>query len=440
MWSAFFSCLKEYNMRQTIDTLVNAYLTAGGPGAVVGISRGGESLHRQGYGQASLEWNTPIETDTVFRVASLTKQFTATAILMLQMQGRLHIEDALTSYLPDCPLEWQAIRLRHLLTHTSGIVNVSELPQFQAQAAQDLSLQEIIELFRPIPLAFEPGTNFSYSNSGYHLLGLVVEQVTGIGYEDFVRSAIFEPLGMLHSYFQHVTPIVPKRANGYITVGERIMTAPYASTIATHSSGALETTLDDLFIWERALHNHSLLDAATQSLMFTPLLLPDGRLVEYGLGWSFSSYRGKRLMCHGGWTNGFRSLIAKFLEDDLTIIILANHRDFSIERIALEIAAHYIDFPPITRQALSQQVIEFNKVVGSYDLAGSHIEIVEREQRILMRRGVRETTLFPISETVFVPETNHDVAYHFAEERDGAFHSITIAYPLHFSVARRKYA
>jgi CubicO group peptidase (beta-lactamase class C family) len=439
MWSAFFSCLKEYNMRQTIDTLVNAYLTADGPGAVVGVSRGGEALHRQGYGQASLEWRTPIETDTAFRVASLTKQFTAMAILMLQMQGKLHIEDALTSYLPDCPLEWHTIRLRHLLTHTSGIVNVTELAEFQAQAAQDLSLQQIIALFRPVPLAFEPGTNFSYSNSGYHLLGLVIEQVTGIAYEDFVRGTIFEPLGMEHSYFQHVTPIVPKRANGYITVGERIMPAPYASTIATHSSGALETTLDDLFTWERALHNHSLLDAATQSLMFTPVQLPDGRQVKYGLGWAFSTYRGKELMCRGGWTNGFRSLIAKFLEDDLTIIILTNHRDFSIERVALEIAAHYIEFAPITRQALNQEVVTFNKVVGKYDLSGSHIEIVEREQRILLRRGVRETALFPVSETVFVPETNHDVAYHFAEERDGAFHSLTIAYPLHFSVARRKY-
>ncbi len=425
-------------MRQTIiDSLVNAHLKANGPGVAVGIKQGGNLLHSQGYGLASLEWNTPIEPTTVFRVASLTKQFTAMAILILQTQGKLHIEDKLSAYLPDCSPAWQHIQLKHLLTHTAGIANVGELPAFQQRAAQHLSIEEMIELFKSHPLLFEPGTDFCYSNSGYHLLGLVIERVTSMHYEEFVRTAIFEPLGMRHSYFQCLTPIIPHRASGYITQNGGIIPAPFTSNISNHSSGAMESTLEDLLIWEQALYRHDLVDAVTQKLMFTPVRLPDGRCVEYGFGWAFSTYRGKTIACHAGWANGFRSLVAKFIEDDLTFLILTNYREFSVERVALELAAQFIDFPPITRQGLSQELIAFEKIVGNYHLSGSSIEVTKREQRILLRKGLTEIALFPVSENMFVSEADHDVIYQFTEERDGAFHSLVITHPLHFSIAKR---
>ena len=425
-------------MRQTIiDSLVNAHLKANGPGVAVGIKQGGNLLHSQGYGLASLEWNTPIEPTTVFRVASLTKQFTAMAILILQTQGKLHIEDKLSTYLPDCSPAWQHIQLKHLLTHTSGIANVGELPAFQQRAAQHLSIEEMIDLFKSHPLLFEPGADFCYSNSGYHLLGLVIERVTSMHYEEFVRTAIFEPLGMRHSYFQCLTPIIPHRASGYITQNGAIIPAPFTSNISNHSSGAMESTLEDLLIWEQALHKHELVDAKTQKLMFTPVRLPDGRCVEYGFGWAFSTYRGKAIACHAGWANGFRSLVAKFIEDDLTFLILTNYREFSVERVALELAAQFIDFPPITRQALSQELVAIEKIVGSYHLSGSSIEVTRHEQRILLRKGLKEIALFPVSENMFVSEADHDVVYQFTEERDGAFHSLVITHPLHFSIAKR---
>lgn len=427
-------------MRQTIDSLVQARLINNGPGAAIGILQGGNLLHCRGYGLASLEWNVPIRPNTVFRIASLTKQFTAMAILILQTQGKLHIEGHLSKYVPDCPPGWRNITLKHLLTHTSGLVNVAELPTFQDQAARHLSIEEVIAMFRPLPLLFEPGTNFCYGNSGYHLLGLIIERVTGDDYEKFIRQAIFEPLGMHHSYFQCTTPIIPNRAGGYISQNNTIIPAPFTSSISTHSSGAMESTLEDLLIWEQALHAHKLIDATTQQLMFTPVRLADGRCVEYGFGWSFSKYRGKTLACHGGWAHGFRSLVTRFIEDDLTILILTNHREFSTERVALEIAAQYIDFPPTTHQALSQELIAIKKIVGHYDMPGSRIEVVEQDQRILLRKGTREVPLFPVSENIFIAETDHDVAYHFTEERDGAFHSLVINYPLHFSIATRKLA
>jgi CubicO group peptidase (beta-lactamase class C family) len=270
----FSLAYKEYTVRETIDSLVNARLKASGPGAAIGITQAGNPLLCQGYGLASLEWNTPIQSDTVFRIASLTKQFTAMAILILQMQGKLHIEDQLVNYLPDCPPAWQKIQLKHLLTHTAGFVNITDLPAFRSRAAQDLSIQEVVELFQPLPLLFEPGTNFSYSNSGYHVLGLVIERVTQTSYESFIRAAILEPLGMRHSYFQCLTPIIPNRANGYVTVDDIIVPAPLSSNISTHSSGAMESTLEDLLIWERALSNHALVDADTQKLRLVLLDLP----------------------------------------------------------------------------------------------------------------------------------------------------------------------
>ena len=425
-------------MRQTIiDSLVTAHLKASGPGVAIGIRQGGNLLHCQGYGLASLEWNTPIEATTVFRVASLTKQFTAMSILLLQTRGKLSIEDKLSTHLPDCSPAWQDIQLKHLLTHTAGLPNVGELPEFQQRAAQHLSLEEMIELFKPHPLLFEPGTNFCYSNSGYHLLGLVIERVTSQDYEEFVRANIFEPLGMRHSYFQCLTPIIPHRASGYITQNDRIIPAPFTSNISNHSSGAMESTLEDLLIWEQALHQNALVDADTQKLMFTPVRLPDGRCVEYGFGWAFSTYRGKTIACHAGWANGFRSLVAKFIEDDLTFLILTNYREFSVERVALELAAQFIDFPPITRQALSQELVALEKIVGNYHLSGSAIEVTECERRILLRKGPTEIALFPVSENLFVSEADHDISYQFTEERDGAFHSLVITHPLHFSIAKR---
>ncbi len=243
---------------------------------------------------------------------------------------------------------------------------------------------------------------------------------------------------MRHSYFQCLTPIIPNRASSYINQNGRIIPAPFTSNISNHSSGAMESTLEDLLIWEQALHNHTLIDATTQKLMFTPVRLPDGRCVEYGFGLAFSTYRGKAITCHAGWANGFRSLIARFIEDDLTFLILTNYREFSTERVALELAAQFIDFPPITRQALSQEVVAFEKIVGNYNMSGSHIEVTQHEHRILLRKGPTEVALLPVSENVFVSEANHDIVYQFTEERDGAFHSLIITHPLHFSIAKRK--
>jgi len=426
-------------MRQTIiDSLVNTHLPINGPGVAIAIKQGSSLLHCQGYGLASLEWNIPVQPTTVFRIASLTKQFTAMAILILQMQGKLHIEDLLENYLPDCIPAWRAIRLKHLLTHTSGLANVGELPAYQQRVAQHLSIEEMIELFKPQPLLFEPGTNFCYGNSGYHLLGLVIERITHMRYEEFVRAAILEPLGMRHSYFQCLTPIIPNRASGYINQNGCIIPAPFTSNISNHSSGAMESTLEDLLIWEEALRSHTLVDATTQKLMFTPVRLPDGRCVEYGFGWAFSTYRGKAIACHAGWANGSRSIVAKLIEDDLTFIMLTNYREFSTERVALELAAQFIDFPPITRQGFSQEVVALEKIVGSYNMSGSHIEVTQHEQRVLLRKGPTQVALFPVSENVFVSEANHDIVYQFTEERDGAFHSLVITHPLHFSIATRK--
>lgn len=431
--------LKEYAVSHKIDALVQTHLKKNGPGVAVGVMQAGLPLYSQGYGLASLEWKKPIRPDTVFRIASLTKQFTAMAILMLQERQLLHIEDLLSCYLPDCPPAWQHIRLRHLLTHTSGLVNITEQPTFQEREARDLSLHDVIHLFRSASLLFEPGTDFYYSNSGYHVLGLIIEHVTGISYEEFVRDNIFKPLGMRHSYFQATTPIIPRRANGYALLADKVVLAPRVSPVNSHSSGAIESTLEDLFIWEQAQHKAQLLSPETQALMFRPFRLPDGRTIEYGFGWSSSMYRGKALICHGGLAHGFRCLVAKFLQDDLTIIVLANYREFPIERFALEVAAQYIPFPLQTRQPLSHEIGSLKKIIGSYDLPGSSIEVMEREaQRIVLRRGVKEIVLFPVSETEFVPETNHDVAYHFTQERDETFQSLIISYPLHFTIAKRK--
>ncbi|MGH2387768.1 MAG: serine hydrolase domain-containing protein, partial [Chloroflexota bacterium] len=290
---------------EQIDTLLRDRYQPDRPGVAVIVSRRGKVIFRGGYGLANLELGVRIEPHMVFRLGSITKQFTAAAILILQESGKLSTDDSIAAYLPEYPTRGQTITIEHLLRHTSGIVNYTALPSFVANERRDLSLDELIDTFKHEPLDFVPGTKWSYSNSGYILLGAIIEKVSGLSYEQFLQEHVFDPLGMSHSGYDHTDRIVHGRAAGYRTGLIGLENAAYLSMTIPYAAGALISSVEDLAVWNEALAGGKLLQPETMCRAWTSGTLDNGDAHGYGYGWSVFSYEGRRAVEHAGGIHGF---------------------------------------------------------------------------------------------------------------------------------------
>ncbi len=334
-----------------IDSLIAGRIDPKGPGVAVAVVRDGSVVFEQGHGLANLEWNEPLAPDSVLALGSLTKPFTAQAVLLLELGGKLRIEDSVVAYLPN--LDWldPSITIAYLLTHTSGIANYVTQPGFWERAGrQDHTPAELADHIGSFKPDFPPGTAYSYSNSGYHLLGMLIESVSGQPYDQYLRAAIFEPLHMTASRYLWHDEVVPRRAGGYELPEARqpqqaYLRAPYLSSTLTGPAGGLGSTLQDLITWDAALREHRLLPAEVESRQRTPVALRDGRLVGYGLGWGLSEYRGHAVVHHAGGVPGFSSFFGRFMDDGLTIIALSNLGGFDAAGLAADIANQALDLP-----------------------------------------------------------------------------------------------
>ncbi|HEV7517681.1 MAG TPA: serine hydrolase domain-containing protein, partial [Thermoanaerobaculia bacterium] len=295
----------DADLAAQIDQLLAKTDPAAEPGAAVLVEKDGKVLLRKGYGMANLELGVPIAPEMVFRLGSITKQFTALAILKLAEQGKLALADDLTQYLPDFPTHGQKITLEHLLTHTSGIKSYTSLPEWRKTIRQDLTPQQVVDFFKNEPADFAPGEKWLYDNSGYFLLGMVLEKVTGKAYGDWLAETIFTPLGMTHTSYGADAPIVPGRAAGYEGEPGYYRNAGYLSMTQPYAAGALLSTVDDLALWERALFSGTLVKKDLFDRMVTPYRLKSGKSTGYGYGLALWSFEGHRVIEHGGGINGF---------------------------------------------------------------------------------------------------------------------------------------
>jgi len=288
------------------------------------IAQGGEVLLSRGYGSADHELGIPNTTQTRFRLGSVTKQFTAMAILILQSQGRLNVQDPICRYIDDCPAAWEGITIHHLLTHTSGITymvgNSGSLP---------ITPAELIALIKDLPLAFQPGEKFSYSNCGYWVLGYIIEQVSGQSYKDFIQQAIFEPLDMHDSgYDQDASGL----AVGY---KDRYTIAPpsgVSDSSFAYSAGALYSTVEDIYRWDQALYTNQLISKDLLDQIFAPQIIMDPDVVgsmAYGYGWFVLDDLSQQVVWHGGSIDGFKAGIIRYPDERITIILLSNQEDSS---------------------------------------------------------------------------------------------------------------
>ncbi|MHB8598029.1 MAG: serine hydrolase [Ktedonobacteraceae bacterium] len=420
-------------MLTAIAQIVRQEIDLQGPGVAIAVVKDGKPVHIEGYGVANLEWNCPIRPDTVFCLASITRQFTATAIMLLEREGKLRLDDPITTYLPDYPTHDRTITITHLLNHTSGIKSYTSLDNFMSDISKkDLAPADLLAYFKDLPLEFEPGTRFLYNNSGYHLLGLIIEKIAGMSYEQFIQQHIFQPLDMRHSYYMHNETIIPRRASGYEKTPEGYRQAEYLNMMIPYAAGSLGSTVEDLIRWDAALREERLLDEATQERMYTPLQLADGRTEEYGFGFRVTSYEGHRLIGHGGGIPGFHTFLARFVDDKTMIAVLANMPEIDVEKITRKIARHLFDLPAIVRTPVTLSSAMLDKAVGTYIFAdGSPVEIGRDEDRLTLR-GPFEYSLLPTSEAIFYASQDDEFEVHFADEQDGAFNALA----LHIAIYR----
>jgi CubicO group peptidase (beta-lactamase class C family) len=312
------------------------------PGLSLAVARNGKLEKAKGYGLADVENSAPATERTAYQWASVTKQFTAEAIMLLAQDGKLRLEDPVSRHYPNAPATWSNITIRHLLNHTSGIKSYTGLQNFFGTIRKDYEPDELIGLVRDLPLEFEPGERWNYNNTGYYLLGLVIEKVSGQPYADFLGARIFKPLGMTTARVNHQFEIIANRATGYDNRSNGLWRAEFVSPTQPFSAGALIGTVLDLAKWDAALYTDKLLPTSVHEEMWTATKLNGGRTTPYGFGWQLGDIRGHRFVAHGGGIHGFSTYILRLMEEKLTVIVLMNAGS-SPETIARGVAGQYVN-------------------------------------------------------------------------------------------------
>ncbi|MCP4545081.1 MAG: beta-lactamase family protein [bacterium] len=348
-------------------------------GSILIASRG-EILLAKGYGLANREYEMPNTPDTAFRLGSVSKQFTAMGIFLLAQEGKLALEDKLSLYLPEYP-RGDEITLHMLLNHTSGIPNYTGLEDYDTQLMLPLSIDEVIDFFKEAPLHFEPGGNWAYSNSGYVLLARVSEIVSGLPFAELLRERIFTPLGMTCSGVDVCTDIIPGRATGHVNQGDGVFQTPYRDMPFTSGAGALYSTVNDMFKWDRALYTDVLLNGEWRTKMFEPVMN------EYANGWFVREEFGQPIVEHGGAINGFLTQINRFPEEELVIISLFNYETTFWRRVNHGLAAMALgeDYDPALRHKPLELDLELlNMYAGEYELMPGYIVKLSVEGNSLM--------------------------------------------------------
>jgi len=295
-------------------------------GVSVGVVRGGDTLLLKGYGEVDLEWDvpTPLEATPSYEIGSMTKQFTAAAVLLLVEDGRLDLDADFTEYLPEFDTGGRHVPLRRLLDHTSGIKGYTEMPVFAELSMKKLPRDTLVSLVEKEPFDFEPGTALIYNNSAYFLLGLIIEAVSGQSYQEFLGERIFTPLGMENTYYCSERTIRKGRAHGYDGTPNGLVRKGYLDHTWPYAAGSLCSTVGDLVRWNQALHGGRVLSEASYEAMTTPMPLLDGTPTRYAMGLGVSGSGRHRVLAHGGGINGFLSDGRYYPEEELTIIVLQN--------------------------------------------------------------------------------------------------------------------
>ena len=304
----------------------DAYINAAAIQGSVLLATNGMVVLAKGYGLANIELDVPNSPETKFRLGSITKQFTAAAILQLQDAGKLSVDDPISKHIPGAPVAWNGVTIRHLLTHTSGIPSYTDAAGYQLNMRERANAPfEFIKRFSNLPLQSKPGEKFHYNNSGYFLLGVIIEQVSGVKYEDYLHQHIFEPLQMKSPGYDWPDTVLKNRASGYSKDREgNLVNARFLDMGQPYAAGSLYSNVLDLYKWDRALYTTKVLSGRSIEAAFTPNEFDWGAGIKYGFGWGVSQVHGHKAVGHGGGINGFSTVIWRAVEEDAAVIVLSN--------------------------------------------------------------------------------------------------------------------
>jgi CubicO group peptidase (beta-lactamase class C family) len=388
------------------------------------VARGDQILFNKGYGFANLEWNVPNTPATKFRLGSITKQFTAASILLLEERGKLKIEDPVKKYLPDAPAAWDKITIYHVLTHTAGIPSFTNGPEYPKLRPFAHTPEQIVALFRDKPLEFEPGEKMAYSNSGYVLLGFLIEKVSGETYQNFLQKNIFDPLEMKDSGYDSNFSIIPRRAAGYTPGANGLQNADFEHMSVPFSAGALYSTTENLLRWEQGLFCGRLLSAASLEKMIAPF--KNG----YALGLGINTVKGRKQISHGGGISGFNAFLSYYPEDKLTVAVLSNINGGAPQAIGGILASLAHGEKVVLPSELKEIPVPANileKYAGTYQLSpGFNLMIkLEGGQLIAQPTGQSQVPLFASSETKFFSKVAN-AQIDFNLDNNGAATSLTL--------------
>jgi CubicO group peptidase (beta-lactamase class C family) len=378
------------------------------------VAKGGKVILEKGYGMANIELDVPNKPETKFRLGSITKQFTSAAILQLKEQGKLSLEDPACKYFENCPEAWKPITIHHLLTHTSGIPSYTAQKEFATPKfmRQPLTPVEVVMITKDKPLEFQPGEKYTYNNTGYVMLGVIIEKASGEKYADYLKKHIFEPLDMQDSGYDVTRTVMKNRAAGYAQGPGGITNADYLDMSLPHAAGSLYSTVRDLYRWDRALYTDKVVSKASRDLMWTPVKN------NYGFGWAVNKVHDRKQVGHGGGINGFSTMIQRFPDDDGVVIVLANTQGTNAGALANALSGTLFGeaiTPAWERASITVDSKVLDQYAGTYEVGPMTIVATNENGRLMMQpRNQPKSEAFAASETVFFLK-NVDVEFTFTE-------------------------
>ena len=364
-----------------MDAWLRSRLDPAQPGIAALVVQDNKTCFRAGYGMANVELGVSIRPEMVFRIGSITKQFTSAAILMLMERGKLDVSDPITKFLPDYPTRDHRITIAHLLTHTSGIRSYTDMPESAKVTRNDRTLDEHIAFFKDQPIDFVPGERWHYNNSGYFLLGAIIEKVSGQTYEAFLQKHIFDKLGMTNTHYDMPNKIIPNRAAGYSTGPNGLENAMFISMTQPYAAGALASSVDDLAKWDAALYGRKILKQATLKHAWTSHILKNGEDTHYGYGWSVERAFDLDTSSHGGGIPGFSTYALRIPAHRLFVAVFANTNEPTLDPnfVAWQLALNAVGQPLQTFKAIPLSKRMLASVVGKYRV-NEHITLIFTRQ------------------------------------------------------------
>lgn len=416
-------------MAAQIDAAIAPLYKANEPGATVIVVKDGKTVLRKAYGLADLAASKPMQPDMVLRLGSITKQFTAVAIVLLADEGKLALSDPITKYLPDYPTQGKTITIEHLLTHTSGIVSYTGKPNYETDMTQDRTVAGMIDTFKNDPLEFEPGSRMAYNNSGYFLLGAIIEKISGQRYADFLAARIFTPLGMKHTAYEGVERTAHPRAVGHSKRSTTFEPAAPLSMSQPYAAGSLVSTVDDLARWDAAISAGKLLQPASWKRAFTSYTTTDGKPTGYGYGWELGKLRGAARIAHGGGINGFSTYALRLPEQKVFVAVLSNADDGVADPalIASKAAAVAIGKPYPEYKAITLDQATLDSYTGVYQVDDKVTRTVRTSGgQVTMQRSGRPPMLLQAfaKDQFYLP--NSTATFLFERDEKGAVKQVTL--------------